>query len=535
MSSGPELEHREHTDRKSSYPALTEKASAEGIRDSRRGWRRYRMADTLQSRRTEGELHALAGVQREIRASDGNHRRKYLQDFTQAFRSYQSIIDPEEFAELVASADIVLVGDYHALPSAQRFAATLLESRAHRGDRPVVFGVETIFSRDQHIIDEWWRREIGEGELRRRIRFDLDWGYDWAPFYELLITAREHAEAVYALDCMPREDLRKIGARDRHAAHKIGEIRKRHPNAAILVLFGESHLAPGHLPRALQAQLPEERLLSVLQNVDALYWQAISEERDHVEAVRVADDVVCVFNSTPLEKYENYRLHLSRWKRGDEDGPDVAPTIYNLIDGLIRFLDFNRYSSYNGTQPKFLVDLLPEVYSCESDANLRRMLLRRGLTESEIDFALAQIEERGCTYFAQINSFYVRSFKMAYAAEEAARFLHHACRGLPERGSARKGTGFYARAVEHALAYFGARVLYPSREAVHAGDAHENFEAGAELAGQMLANQLYKEYLAGRKTRSELRKLFLAPLEENGQAKKVYVQLARKLPAARKA
>ena len=79
---------------------------------------------------------------------------------------------------------------------------------------------------------------------------------------------------------MPREDLRKIGARDRHAAHKLAEIRQRHPNAAIMVLFGESHLAPGHLPKALRERLPEERVLTVLQNVDALYWRAAGEQHE---------------------------------------------------------------------------------------------------------------------------------------------------------------------------------------------------------------------------------------------------------------
>jgi len=494
------------------------------------------MANTLLSRRTEAQLHALAGVQREIGANDHNGRRKYLQNYTRAFRSYQSVISRYELNAAVAAADVVLIGDYHALPSAQQFAATLLESRALAGDRPVVLGVETIFARDQHILEEWWRRESSEGELRKRIRFDLDWGYDWAPFYELLVTAREHAEGIYGLDCMPREDLRKIGVRDRHAAHKISEIRQAHPNAAILVLFGESHLAPGHLPRALDEHMPSERKVTVLQNVDALYWQAAGEKREHVEAVRVADGVVCAFNSTPLEKYENYRLHLTRWRRGDEGGADVAPTIYNLIDSLIRFLDINRYSSRNGTQPKFLVDLMPEVYSYESDANLRAILLRRGLTESEIDSAFFRIEERGCSYFPQINSFYVRNFQMAYAAEEATRFLHHACRGLPELGAAKKSSElFYVRTVEHALACFGSRVLYPSREAVCAKGSHEEFDAGAELAGHMLGVGLYDEYLAGRKSRSELRNLFLTRLDESGRAKEVYRQLARKIPAVRKA
>ena len=40
-----------------------------------------------------------------------------------------------------------------------------LKSAPSRGDRPVVLGVETIFARDQHIVDEWWRREIDEEEL----------------------------------------------------------------------------------------------------------------------------------------------------------------------------------------------------------------------------------------------------------------------------------------------------------------------------------------------------------------------------------
>src|SRR6266576_4115193 len=241
------------------------------------------MASTanLRSRRSAAQLHALAGVEREIRAQDSNGRRKYLREFNKSFRTYESVLTSEEVQSTLGSADLVLIGDYHALSSSQRCAASLVEQRALAGDRPVVLGVETVFARDQHILDEWWRREIDETELRQRIRFDLDWGYDWAPFYELLVTAREHAYAVYGLDCMPREDLRKIGARDRHAAHKIAELRERHPNAVILALFGESHLAPEHLPRLLRAQLPPERPLTVLQNVDALYWRAAGEPQEH--------------------------------------------------------------------------------------------------------------------------------------------------------------------------------------------------------------------------------------------------------------
>src|ERR1700676_5080613 len=215
----------------------------------------------LRSRRSAAQLHALARVEREIRAQDSHHRRQYLREFNHAFRSYDSLLDTAELQTALHPADVVLIGDYHALPAAQRHAASLIELRALAGDRPVVLGVETIYARDQHILDEWWRREIDEKELRQRIRFDLDWGYDWTPFYDLLVTARDHGEAVYGLDCMPREDLRKIGARDRHAAAKIAEIRLCHPDAAIFVLFGESHLAPGHLPRELHQFMPGTKIL----------------------------------------------------------------------------------------------------------------------------------------------------------------------------------------------------------------------------------------------------------------------------------
>jgi len=518
------------------------------------------MASTanLRSRRSAAQLHALAGVEREIRAQDSHHRRKYLREFNQAFRSYDSLLDPAEIQSALHSADVVLIGDYHALPAAQRHAASLFEQRALAGDRPVVFGVETIYARDQHILDEWWRREIDENELRQRIRFDLDWAYDWTPFYNLLVTARDHAEALYGLDCMPREDLRKIGARDRHAAAKIAETRLRHPDAVIFVLFGESHLAPGHLPRELRRFVPGAKILTVLQNIDALYWRAAGEPTHKVEAVRVNDEVLCVFNATPLEKYESYRLFLDQWSRLDE-GPDFAPTIYNLIDSLVRFLEINRYSPHNSTQPRFLVDMLPEVYGASSEGMLRRLLSRKGIDEAEREVMLASVEERGSAYLPQVNAFYVREFQMIHAAEDATRFLHQACQGLPQRLDSHNGGNaegnrknpiddFYARVIEHDVAYFGSRVLYPSRpapddslpisraaceklaQAAIRADKSK-FDAAAQDLGCRTGSQIYDAYLAGRVAPSGLRRLFLAHLDEPGLARKVCATVIAKLRA----
>ena len=553
------------------------------------------MASTasLRSRRSAAQLEALIGVEREIRANDHNNRRKYLRDYSEAFREYESVLTKGQLEQAIRAADVILIGDYHALPASQAYAASLIEHSAESAERPIVVGLETIFSRDQHILNEWLNREIDEQELRERIRFDLDWGYDWAPLYQLLEKAREHSAGIYGLDCMPREDLRKIGARDRHAADKIAEIRESHPDAVIMVLFGESHLAPDHLPQLVRERLAKERVLTVLQNVDALYWRAAGEKLENVEAVRVADDVVCVFNSTPLEKYENYRLCLDRWGREGEGSPDLGPTIYNLIDGLLRFLDINRYASHNSTQPKFLVDLMPEVYCRSSDGMLRRLLSRKGVDEDEKKSMLRKVDERGSAYLPRVNAFYICEFQMMYAAEETARFLHHACRGLPVRvnGHAPKLLDwkqedlFYARALEHALAYFGSRVLCPARPALRNTDLyelydetredveqqvdltfeemiktldflvlHREYEASArrypeapklikdgvectgkkfdyatQQLGYLLGSDLYDAYIEGRVTRRYLRHLFLVHVEEPGIAREAYFSLTRKL------
>jgi hypothetical protein len=566
----------------------------------------------LRSRRSAAQLHAIASVEREIRAVDPAAGRKYLRDFRDAYTSYPRVVSLDDVRREIARAGIVLVGDYHALPNSQRYLASLLRDFEFR-QRPIVLGVETVFSRDQHILDEWSSGEIDEVELRQRIRFDIDWGYDWLPFYELLSAARDCGAPTYGLDCMPREDLRKIGARDRHAADKIAELRRTHPDALIVVLFGESHLAPQHLPGLLQQRLPAEPVLTVLQNVDALYWQAAGEALDHVEAVQVSapdndrenvrNNVLCVFNATPLEKYENYRLYLDRWRRNGNDDdddhspPDLGPTLYNLIDGMVRFLGINQYSPHNTTQPRLLVDLMPEVYSRSSDALLRRLLSRKGFTAEQRRSLLRQVRDRGSVYLTPINAVYVRQFRMTSSAEDATRFLHQACRGLPSvpngnlpahhNGNAApcaqplpNEDAFFMTVLEHALAFFGSRILHPARPALRDTEIADLFDVTREdleqqtalpfadavaaldfltqhresnnvatqvpaftgrkadyitqQLGYLTGTDLYDAYLEGRLTTSALRKLFLTHIEHPGVAREAYIQLKTRLRAGRR-
>jgi len=443
-------------------------------------------------RRSAAQMHALAAVRREIVSRDSSGGRKYLREYTQAFRHYDCVLTAQQLDERVSAASILLVGDYHALPASQEYAASLIEQMASR--RPVVLGMEAVLSRDQPILDSWWRREISEQELRKRLRVDHDWGYAWEPLFELLTSARDHADGVCGLDCMPREDMRRIRSRDRHATAKLGEMRERHPHATLVVLFGESHMAPEHLPRLVKEAFPDERVLTVLQNVDALYWHAMSV---NAGAVSTGPDSVCVFNSSPLEKYESYRLCLERW-HGD-DQPDFAPAIYNLIFSLARTLGFRLDSPHNGIQPKYLADSLPEVVNVAQSSD---EMSAGSFDESR----LSALEEHGCAYIPEKNTFYVREFRMPHVAVEAARFLHHACRGMSNTRCS------LTSKIENALAHFGGRLLSPgSRQE----DCFRNEEG----------ERLYNAYLEGRVTKAAAKRMFLAHIESAEQSQALLTRL----------
>ncbi len=260
------------------------------------------------------QIVAVTALRRQLAGEDPCFHHPYLRAFREAYTDFESVLtDAQLFAEL-ASADMLLVGDYHTLPASQLYVADLVEQLARDG-REVVLCLEMIYARDQKWLDAWLRREIDERELRAHIKYERSWGYEWAPFGALLHAGRARCAAVYGVDCVPRGDMRRIAQRDRHAAAKLAEVREQHPNAIIVVVFGEAHLAPNHLPAEVASRVPKARVVTVLQNIDELYWKAGAERRGRA-AVRVRDGVVCVFNATPLEKYESYRDYIAAWHDG---------------------------------------------------------------------------------------------------------------------------------------------------------------------------------------------------------------------------
>ncbi|PYS40342.1 MAG: hypothetical protein DMG14_10825, partial [Acidobacteria bacterium] len=252
---------------------------------------------------TELKREAVRRIQTDIGEIHPSPSRKYIQEFSEEFDTFESVCQPEEILRGILKANLVWVGDYHALAASQMLVVELLKTVSQRKAN-IAVAVEPVFARSQESLDRWMSGKISEQEFLERIRYHDEWGCEWTGYKAIFETARELRVPVYGVDCHPRNDMRSIGRRDLGVARRIARLMQENPTQTLIVVFGESHLASNHLPARVRAILGRKgiapRDLVLLQNVDALYWKLQESGLVEARAVRVHEGCYCVFNATPI-------------------------------------------------------------------------------------------------------------------------------------------------------------------------------------------------------------------------------------------
>jgi len=266
---------------------------------------------------------AVRRIQSAIAEIDASPSRKYIQEFNREFQSFQSVCDTAEILEQAQHANLIWVSDYHALVRSQTYATEFIRELAERKN-DLAIAVEPVFARNQEVLDVWMAGKISEQEFLDRVHYQEEWGCEWEGYKAIFTIARELHIPIYGVDCHPRNDMRSISRRDRGVARRIGRLMEKNPERTLVVIFGESHLASNHLPRRvrdiLASKAIESKELLIVQNIDALYWKLQETDFGEARAVRVRDDYYCVFNATPIEKYESFRQYLHKCIEEDSCG-----------------------------------------------------------------------------------------------------------------------------------------------------------------------------------------------------------------------
>src|SRR5438876_7834954 len=184
---------------------------------------------------TDLKREAVRRIQTDIGEIHPSPRQKYIHEFSQEFDSFETVCDPDHIVDVAHAANLVWVGDYHALTKSQLYAVDLLRQIVEYKDN-VALAVEPIFAKNQETLDRWMAGTISEQEFLERVRYEDEWGCDWTGYRALFEAARELRVPVYGVDCQPRNDMRRIGGRDLAVAHQITRIVQRNPDQTLIVV-----------------------------------------------------------------------------------------------------------------------------------------------------------------------------------------------------------------------------------------------------------------------------------------------------------
>jgi hypothetical protein len=504
--------------------------------------------------------------------ADGSLANPYFRSFARRLGSYEDSSSLGDVVAAAALADVVYVGDFHATPSCQLFAADLLERLAERVPR-LALGVEFVYTRQQPLLDRRQAGSLSDKDFLRRLHYREEWGYPWEGYRELLDRARDLRIPVHALDIPPRGGFAGLQKRDAHAAKRIVSIFSSDGQIRLMVLFGEFHLARSHLPRRAKARLKraglERKEIVVFQNPDAIYWKLLEKGPPLPRAVRIDNATYAVMNIGPLEKYEAYRQVLERWQ---EDVPpdeeiDLTPAVHHLIGVLSGWLGIRveqRRVRHRAGWTEDLIDAFPEVYSGREAAELLGPIMEeRSRTRQEIGEARRLLARRGALYESRSNTLFLARYLPGAAAGEGARFLRAALTGrlfvAVEDFAADPAASAYGAAYNEAIAYLGSKLIDPASDYLRSDgealasspllEAHERFERSrrveppeaiqarlrrsrplrrrlAHELGLRLGAVLHRRVRGGELDQRTLRRLFTRPLTPRTTARFV-VRLLR--------
>src|SRR6185295_8118209 len=127
---------------------------------------------------TQLKREAVRRIQTDIEEIDPSPSRKYIHEFSQEFDSFETASTLQDVLDEAVKADLIWIGDYHALAKSQFYVVELLK-HISRYKENIALAVEPVFAGDQQILNRWMAGEISEQEFLGQINYHEEWGCEW--------------------------------------------------------------------------------------------------------------------------------------------------------------------------------------------------------------------------------------------------------------------------------------------------------------------------------------------------------------------
>lgn len=382
---------------------------------------------------------------------------RYHKVYESEFDKRWKISRKEELWEQIERSRVVLLGDFHAMKQSQKAHLRILRQLPSR--RKIILAVEFFEAADQGKIDRYLAGKMAERAFLKAIAWQKKWGFPWENYKPLMRWAQKHKVAVHGINrASAKKSAATLKSRDVFAGKFIAELVKKNPDALVVVIYGDLHLAQSHIPAQILRHLGTpfaKSVLRIFQNVEKIYFQLLSRELEMTtDLVRLNRTSFCLVSVPPWVKWQNYLMYLEETYDPGLDVDDEAPLDYTdhvgryvqiLSEELQQKLPLSNLSVYTARDPQFWT------------------LLKSKYEGRKLKWIQSMIADGMSFYLPEVQAAYLARSTVNHAAQLAMLFVH-AQISHQEKIFCDLPGDFLRRIWLEGISYFGSKLINHKRK-----------------------------------------------------------------------
>lgn len=358
------------------------------------------------------------------------------------------------FADL-KQAELIILGDFHALQQSQRGHLRLLRELPEPSK--LVLAVEFFQARHHKVLQQYMKEQISEQVFLDKISWSKTWSFPWENYKPIVDWAKENKIPLAGINWgLEQTQFKSIKTREHFSAICLRRLKLKYPKKKIIVIYGDLHLSNRQLPLSIRKQscFQKTKILRVFQNNERLYFQALKLGLENqLEVLKLKSGDYCIQSVPPWVKWQSYLLFLEDTldRQIDELENDVDHTDH--VAKLVSFLtaEFKLANKHSTLA----------VYTA-NDTHVYAKI-RKILPSKEWNVVKRWIGEQRSFYIPELGFGYLGRVTVNHTAILASEYLHSVLsrrRRLYFSGS----KDFERQIWIQAMSYLGSKIINHNRK-----------------------------------------------------------------------
>jgi uncharacterized iron-regulated protein len=232
-------------------------------------------------------------------ATESKELKAYRQNLSKISRSTYQFSSIEKLLKACHESQIVYLGDFHTFDQSSKNLERILKS-LQRKNKKFILCLEMVHADHQVYIDSFLTGNLTEREFLESIDYHQAWRFPWNHYRPLFELARKNKIPIMGINC--RGSLKQ---RDEFAASMLATFLHIDPEARLMVMYGEYHIAHNKIPMEVRRRLPQKKIKQTIihQNLEEIYWRLPHSEKS--EVIQLKSGEFHLQTSPPWIKYES--------------------------------------------------------------------------------------------------------------------------------------------------------------------------------------------------------------------------------------